>query len=71
MIARSAQTCAPATRRQRTPAGELPEVEEIVARCPACGSRRLLAYKTIDQGDDTLLKYAQCECGQRVKIISE
>jgi hypothetical protein len=41
-------------------------------RCPVCGSVRLLAYRTCQNGDGTLTRYAKCqECGQRLLIIVE
>ncbi len=41
-------------------------------RCPACGSRRVLAYRTVRQDDDSLLRFTRCvDCGTRFKIVWE
>lgn len=43
-------------------------------RCPACGSTRLVTYRSVDNGDDSRTRYATCkakDCGQRVVIVCE
>ena len=41
-------------------------------RCPSCGSRRVLAYRTVKQDDDSLLRFTRCaDCGERFKIVWE
>jgi DNA-directed RNA polymerase subunit RPC12/RpoP len=41
-------------------------------RCPSCGSVRLHADRTLDNGDGTLLRYSRCrECGQKIHLVVE
>jgi len=41
-------------------------------RCPACGSHKLLTYRTSQNGDDTLTRYAKCgDCGARLILVVE
>ena len=41
-------------------------------RCAHCESVRLEVRRTIQQGDDSLLRYVRCRaCGQSSKIILE
>jgi len=41
-------------------------------RCPRCHSAHLRAYKTMDNGDDSLTRYSRCvDCGRRVVVIVE
>lgn len=41
-------------------------------RCPGCSSPNLLSYKTVEQGDGTLLRYSLCrDCHAKCKVILE
>ena len=41
-------------------------------RCPDCGGVRLLAYRSVKQGDGTVTRYVRCSgCGRRVVLIIE
>jgi len=43
-----------------------------VPRCPQCDSTRLLAQRSVDNGDGTRTKYTRCEgCGFHVILILE
>ena len=38
-------------------------------RCPACGSHRLVPYRTTRRGDVARIRYCRCEqCGQRTHL---
>ena len=38
-------------------------------RCPACGSHRLIPYRTTRHGDVARIRYTRCEqCGLRVHL---
>jgi len=41
-------------------------------RCPECQSVRILAYKTIDQGDGSLTRYTCCrDCQAKFILVLE
>jgi DNA-directed RNA polymerase subunit RPC12/RpoP len=41
-------------------------------RCPSCGSTRLLAYRSVDNGDGSRTRYAVCAaCKQRLVVVVE
>jgi hypothetical protein len=59
--------------KRRSRRGSIPTVYKDRDQCEWCGSFDSFAtYKTIDQGDGSLLKYEQCStCGGRRKAVYE
>jgi len=41
-------------------------------RCPDCGSVKLLAYRSTDNGDGSVTRYVRCaDCGARFVLVVE
>lgn len=57
----------PERARHRTP-----YVYVQAPRCPWCGSPKLLAYKSVANGDGTRTRYTRCStCGEKVILVVE
>ena len=56
----------------RAPRDSIPYCHIVRACCAHCGSLRLKVYKSIDQGDGSLLQYSRCrDCGGKTKILCQ
>jgi len=59
-------------REAHAPPDTRPVLHAIRPRCPRCGSARLRAYKSIDVGGDTIVRYVACRgCGGKALLILE
>ena len=58
---------AEAPERERLPYAYFPR-----PRCPLCNSPDLKIYKTVDNGDGSIVRYSKCRsCGEKFKLILE